>query len=470
MDYYYGNIKKILCYNLYKGVNSLGVFFGTDGVRGIANIELTNEMAYKLGRFGANVITKGKKDAKIIVGKDTRISGDMLESSIIAGILSAGCDVVKVGVIPTPAIPRLIKHFTASAGVMISASHNPFEYNGIKFFCEDGYKLPDSVENEIEAYIIENRDIESVPVGNELGKVLFADNGIEVYGDFVKSTVDVTFEQFKIAMDCANGSSFNVAKKVIGELSGAVLAINDNPNGYNINDNCGSTHMDGIMKYTVENGCDIGLAFDGDADRLLVSDEKGKLVDGDKIMAICAKFMSDKKMLKNNTVVTTVMSNIGFDIALKRNNISSSKTKVGDRYVLEEMKRGGFSLGGEQSGHIIFLDYNTTGDALLTAVQLLAVMKKTGKKISELAEVMDVYPQVLLNARVPNHLKNQYEKNDIISQNIEKVQKNLDGEGRVLVRPSGTEPLVRVMIEGKDQEQLNLYAKELVRVIEENLN
>lgn len=470
MDYYYENIKKILCYNLYKGVNDLGVFFGTDGVRGVANVELTNEMAYKLGRFGAAVITKKRKNAKIIVGKDTRISGDMLEASIVSGILSAGCDVIKVGIIPTPAIPRLIKEFEASAGVMISASHNPFEYNGIKFFCEEGYKLPDSVENEIESYIIENKDIDEIPSGKEIGKVTFAKDGIDIYGEFIKSTVDTSFEGFKIAMDCANGSSYKVAKKVIGDLSGEVLAINDEPNGYNINDNCGSTHMDGIIKYTVENGCNIGLAFDGDADRLLVVDENGTFVDGDKIMAICAKFMAEKKALKNNTVVTTVMSNIGFDIALKKNNINSAKTKVGDRYVLEEMKRGDFSLGGEQSGHIIFLDYNTTGDALLTAVQLLTVMKKTGKKISDLAKVMDVYPQVLLNAKVPNHLKNQYGKNTVISKNIEKVEKNLNGEGRVLVRPSGTEPLVRVMIEGKDQEQLNLYAKELVKVIEENLN
>lgn len=447
----------------------MGKLFGTDGVRGVANTELTNELAYKLGKFGATVITKGKKKSKILIGKDTRVSGDMLESAMISGILSAGCDVIKVGVLPTPAIAYLIRHFDVDAGVMISASHNPVEFNGIKFFNNLGFKLKDEEEAQIEDYILNNKDLEHIPSGTEIGRKTEIFKGEDLYSDFVKSTINVSFTGVNVALDCANGAAFDVAPLTFRSLGAEVHAIHNEPDGFNINVKCGSTHPEDLQKLVVEKSADIGLAFDGDADRLIAVDEKGNIVDGDKIMAICGHHMNKKNQLKDGTIVSTVMSNIGFDIALKENDLKAVKTKVGDRYVLEEMRSNNFSLGGEQSGHIIFLDHNTTGDGLLSAIQLVAVMKETGKTLSELAAIMDKYPQVLLNAKVSNQNKHRYMEDDVIVQRIKEVEEVFHGEGRVLIRPSGTEPLVRVMLEGKDQTVLENYASELVDLIEERL-
>lgn len=444
--------------------------FGTDGVRGIANKELTVELAMALGKYGANVITKGKKKAKIVVGKDTRISGDMLENALISGILSVGCDVIKLGVIPTPAVAKLIRNMGADAGVMISASHNPVAFNGIKFFDSNGLKLPDEVEDEIENNILEKKVIE-MPLGDELGHVIEYDHAKSEYIEYILKTLEgVNFEGMKVAMDCANGSAYEVAPIAMNDLGAKVYSIHHEPDGTNINENCGSTHMNDLKKFVKVVNADVGLAFDGDADRLLAVDENGEFVDGDKIMAICGNHMNKKGILKENTIVTTVMSNLGFDVAVKELEMKTMKTKVGDRYVLEAMLENGYILGGEQSGHIIFLDHNTTGDGLLTAVQLLKVMKETGKPLSELAKIMKVYPQVLKNAKVSNTKKYRFMENQAVSERIDEVEKAFHGNGRVLIRPSGTEPLVRVMIEGADQSVLDQYAEDLVQLIEKELN
>ena len=437
----------------------MGKLFGTDGVRGIANEELTNELAYKLGRFGAYVLSDGEKKAKILVGKDTRVSGDMLESAIISGILSAGCDVIKVGVLPTPAIAYLVRHFDLNAGVMISASHNPLEYNGIKFFNKKGFKLSDEIENQIEDYIINDKDIENIPIGEELGRKTQIYHGMDIYSKFIKATTNMDFKGLRVAIDCANGAASEVAYKTLRDMGATLNIINNAPDGFNINKNCGSTHMAVISNYTREVGADIGISFDGD----------GVLIDGDKIMAICGTYLKNKGKLRKNTIVTTVMSNIGFDIACKDNGMKNVKTQVGDRYVLKKMVENGYDLGGEQSGHIIFLEHNTTGDALLTAVQLLSVLKKRGQKMSEISKMMKVYPQVLKNAKVSNKTKFDYDKDEIILESIKKVEEKFSGEGRVLIRASGTEPLVRVMIEGENYTELESYADELVAIIEERL-
>lgn len=443
--------------------------FGTDGVRGIANKELTIELAMALGKYGAHVITKGKKKAKIVVGKDTRISGDMLENALISGILSSGCDVIKLGVVPTPAVAKLVRTMGADAGVMISASHNPVAFNGIKFFDSKGLKLPDEVEDEIENNILGKKEIE-LPIGNELGHVKEYEHAKTEYIEYVIATLEgITFEGMKIAMDCANGSAFEVAPIAMNDLNAKVYSIHHEPDGTNINENCGSTHMNDLKKFVSVVKADVGLAFDGDADRLLAVDENGDFVDGDKIMAICGHHMNKKGSLTENTIVTTVMSNLGFDVAIKENAMKTLKTKVGDRYVLEEMLENGYVLGGEQSGHIIFLEHNTTGDGLLTAVQLLKVMKETGKPLSELAKIMTVYPQVLKNAKVSNAKKYRFMENKAVADRIDEVEKAFHGKGRVLIRPSGTEPLVRVMIEGSDQSVLDRYADELVELIEKEL-
>jgi len=448
---------------------SMGKLFGTDGVRGVANTELTCELAYKLGRIGAYILTDGKKKSRIIVGKDTRVSGDMLEAALIAGILSAGSDALCLGVVPTPAVSYLTRKYGADAGVVISASHNPVEYNGIKFFNKDGFKLPDEVEEKLEEYILNGKDIASIPTGNEIGKKIEIDTASEDYTDFLKTTIDVELKGMKIAVDCANGASFITAPKTLSELGANVKVVNHNPDGYNINYKCGSTHPEIIQKYVLETGADLGLSFDGDADRLIAVDEKGNIVDGDKIMAICGSYLMEEGKLKNNSLVATVMSNIGLEKALSKYNCNIVKTKVGDRYVLEEMKKSGYILGGEQSGHIIFLEHNTTGDGLLSALQLLSVIKKKNKSLSELASIMKVYPQVLKNAKVSNDKKKKYLEDEVIASRIEEIEKVFHGEGRVLIRPSGTEPLVRVMIEGSDEETLESYAAELVELIETRL-
>ncbi|MTI68512.1 MAG: phosphoglucosamine mutase [Firmicutes bacterium] len=447
----------------------MGKLFGTDGVRGIANKELTVELAYKLGRAGAYVLTKNKKNAKIIVGMDTRISGDMLEAALISGICSVGVDVLSVGVVPTPAVACLTRIYEADAGVVISASHNPVEYNGIKFFNSKGYKLNDDIENEIEDIILNKLDLKENPVGKDVGQKMTVKNAIKEYIEYLEETIDVDFKGLKIAMDCGNGASYQAAPKLIEKLGADVEVIHATPNGVNINVECGSTNPEMVQHLVLETGADIGISFDGDADRLIAVDEMGNIVDGDHILAICGKHLKDKGKLKNNTVVATVMSNMGLDICFKEESIDIVKTKVGDRYVLEEMSKNGYSLGGEQSGHIIFLDHNTTGDGLLTALKLISVIKETNKSLSELAHVMKSLPQVLVNAKVSNDKKKEYLKDDTIKEEINKLEKRLDGEGRVFIRPSGTEPLVRVMIEGKDEEEINKMAKDLADLIEERL-
>jgi phosphoglucosamine mutase len=447
----------------------MGKLFGTDGVRGVANTELTNELAYKLGKYGSHVITKGKKNSKIIIGKDTRISGDMLESAMISGILSTGCDVIKVGVVPTPTIAFLVRHLEADAGVMISASHNPVEFNGIKFFNHEGFKLSDAVENSIEDYILGNKALEHIVSGVNIGKKTDNHDLMHHYSNYVKSTIDLPLDGLKIAVDCANGAAYEVAPKTLKALGATVFTINDQPNGLNINVNCGSTYPKGIQALVVEKEADLGLAFDGDADRLIAIDEKGHIVDGDKIMAICGNHLKKMNALKDNTIVSTVMSNIGFDISLKENNLNTIKTTVGDRYVLEEMKKNNYSLGGEQSGHIIFLEHNTTGDGLLSGIQLINAMLHSKKKLSELANIMKKYPQVLINAEVHNDKKHAFNEDAIINQAIERVTNYFEGNGRVLIRASGTEPLVRVMIEGKNIEEIRKHAEDLASLIEKQL-
>ncbi len=447
----------------------MGKLFGTDGVRGIANIDLTADLAYKLGRIGGYFLTKGKERPKMLVGMDTRISGDMLEGALSAGLNSAGIDVLYVGVVPTPAIACLIKVFKADGGVMISASHNPVEYNGIKFFNEASYKLTDEMENAIEEYILNNKDIDYLPSGGKIGRKIIVENPIRKYMDFLRNTINVDFNGLKVAMDCGNGAAYKAAPELLHELGAQVFVINNEPNGININVNCGSTKPEEVQRLVLETGADIGLSFDGDADRLIACDENGNIVDGDHVLAICGIHLKKKGMLKNNTVVGTVMSNMGLDLALRENSIDLIKTKVGDRYVLEEMRNNNYSLGGEQSGHIIFLDHNTTGDGLLTGLQLMSVVKETGIKLSKLSSVMMDMPQVLVNAKVSAEKKNDYLNDSIIVEKINTIENHFAGKGRVLIRPSGTEPLVRVMIEGDKQEEIKAYAEELASLIEERL-
>lgn len=448
----------------------MGKLFGTDGVRGVANTELTNELAYKLGKFGAYVLTKETHHkARILIGKDTRVSGDMLESALIAGILSAGCDVIKVGVVPTPAIAYLVRHLKLDAGVMISASHNPVEYNGIKFFDGNGFKLSDKIEEEIEDYILNDRELERILSGTEIGRKMEVYKASDLYSEYVRGTAFTDLTGLKVAIDCANGAAFEVAHQALKALGAEVDAFYNEPDGFNINANCGSTHIDVVGDIVKAGNYDIGLAFDGDADRLLAVDENGEFVDGDKIMTICGINMKERGLLAKDTVVTTVMSNIGMDEAFRNHDLKAVKAKVGDRYVLEEMVKGGYSLGGEQSGHIIFLDTNTTGDGLMTAIQLLCILKDSGKKMSELASVMTVYPQVLKNAHVKTENKLAYQNDSVIMDKIKEVEAYFHGNGRVLIRPSGTEPLVRVMIEGSDLSVLEAYADELKMLIETRL-
>ncbi|WP_055668826.1 phosphoglucosamine mutase [Desnuesiella massiliensis] len=444
--------------------------FGTDGVRGIANTELTAELAYNLGRAGAYVLTEGTHKPKILVGMDTRISGHMLEASLVAGILSVGAEAVSVGVIPTPAIAYLTRKYGADAGVMISASHNPVEYNGIKFFDNKGYKLSDELEDAIQNVIETNFEGVPTPVGGDLGRRYIEESAIEDYVEFAKSTVDVNLKGMKIALDCANGASYETAVDTFRALGAEVVVINNDPDGVNINKNCGSTHPEELMDYVVRKNCDLGLAFDGDADRCLAVDEKGNLINGDFIMVICAKYLKEHKLLKDNVLVTTVMSNLGLDIALEKEGIKSVKTKVGDRYVLEEMLKEGYKLGGEQSGHVIFLDFNTTGDGLITGLQLASIIKKSGKTLSQLASVMRELPQVLVNAKIPNDKKEIYKTDSEIVAEIKNIEDALHGCGRVLIRPSGTEPLVRVMLEGENQEEIDKMAHNLAKLIADKAN
>ena len=439
--------------------------FGTDGVRGIANTELTADLAYALGRAGAFVLTEGTHKPKILVAKDTRISGDMLEAALVAGILSVGAEAVILGVVPTPAVAHLTRKYNADAGVMISASHNPVEYNGIKFFDGRGYKLSDELEDQIQAVIEGNFEGVPSPVGGAVGRSYTEETALREYIDYAMSTIKTDLKGLRVALDCANGAAYKAAVKAFRALGARVYVINDNPDGNNINENCGSTHMEELMDYVVRKNCDIGFAFDGDADRCLAVDEKGNMINGDFLLTICAKALKEAGKLKDDTLVVTVMSNLGLDIAAKREGINLVKTKVGDRYVLEEMLKDNYILGGEQSGHIIFLEHNTTGDGLVTALQIAAILKESGKSFSELAGVMKELPQVLVNAKVPNEKKNIYLEDQEIIEAINAVESKLNGVGRVLIRPSGTEPLVRVMLEGENQEEINEMANSLVDLI-----
>ena len=448
----------------------MGRMFGTDGVRGIANTELTAEQAYRLGRAGAYILTSEAHKPKIVVGMDTRISGDMLESALVAGICSAGAQAICLGIIPTPAVAYLTRQYKADAGIVISASHNTVEYNGIKFFDDKGYKLADEVEDKIEELVNNNCQGVPSPTGGKLGRKIVIDSAARDYMNFLESTVDVSFEGLKIAVDCAQGASYAIAPKLFTQLGAEVVVIYNEPDGKNINKDCGSTHPEHLQKFVVENSCDIGLAFDGDADRLIAVDEKGNIVHGDFMMAICASHLKEIGMLKDDVLVVTVMSNLGLDMALAERNIKTVKTKVGDRYVLEEMLKQNYTLGGEQSGHIIFLEHNTTGDGMLTALNILSIMKKKNQSVSSLASIMQELPQVLCNAKVSNEKKEAYTTDKNIISEIKRIEEMLDGCGRVLIRPSGTEPLVRVMLEGKDKDQLEGLAKNLASLIEERCN
>ena len=448
----------------------MGKFFGTDGVRGVANKELTPELAFRLGRAGAYVLTKERKhNAKIIVGMDTRISGDMLEAALIAGICSVGAEAVSLGIIPTPAVAHLVRKYNADAGIVISASHNPVNDNGIKFFNYKGFKLRDELELEIEDIMENSFDSLPRPIGAEVGVRSVCETAVDDYVSFLTSVTDVKFDGIKIAIDCAEGATYQTAPLALSSLGAQLFAIHNEPDGTNINDKCGSTHIEELCSYVKEVGADVGLAFDGDGDRCLAVDENGELVDGDQIMAICGNYLKEQGKLKNDRIVATVMSNLGLMLMGKEKGIEIVKTNVGDRYVLERMLEEGDTLGGEQSGHIIFLDHNTTGDGICTAIQLITVMKKTGKKLSELKKIMEVLPQVLVNAKVAREKKNDYLSNDTIKSEIEKLEAKFAGEGRVLIRPSGTEPIVRVMIEGRDKAELEKDAKALASLIEELL-
>lgn len=444
--------------------------FGTDGVRGVANDELTPLLAMQLGMAGAYVLTK-ENDHKptIMVGCDTRISGDMLANALMAGICSVGANAVYVGVVPTPAVAYLTREYKYDAGVVISASHNPVEFNGIKFFDKDGYKLPDACEDEIEAHINNGMKDINFPTGTDIGKIEYNYEAREDYIEHSIRSVPVDLNGLKIVADCAEGASSYTSVEALKRLGAEVIAIHNNPDGTNINKNCGSTHMEELMERVVAEKADIGLAFDGDADRLLAVDENGTMIDGDQIMAIVGNFMKDNGRLKKDTIVVTVMTNLGFSIMAKENGINTEVTKVGDRYVLECMKEKGYSLGGEQSGHVILLDENTTGDGLLSALHLLEVVVNTGKPLSELASIMTVLPQALVNAKVSNDKKHSFMENETVADAIGKLEAKFAGEGRVLIRPSGTEPKVRVMIEGKNQEEITADAKVLAELIEKEL-
>ena len=440
--------------------------FGTDGVRGEANVTLLPEMAYRLGR--AATIYFGKESEEqplIIIGRDTRISGEMFESALTAGICSAGGRAMLAGIIPTPAIAYLARKHKAKAGIVISASHNPFHDNGIKFFGGDGYKLPDAVEDELEAIVhqLETDDNYPRPTAEHIGHIEYRTDLLNQYMEFVLSTCKERFDGVKVVLDCANGAAYEAMPKILRRLGANVKVIHALPNGTNINDGCGSTHLESLQKAVLENGADFGIAHDGDADRCLCVDEKGQVIDGDHILVMCAMDMMKEGKLPYNTVVTTVMANIGFHQAIKKAGGRAEITKVGDRYVLENMLKNGYKIGGEQSGHIIFTDYSTTGDGLITALQVLSSLKRSGRKASDLTALMTTYPQLLVNVKVAT--KEGWETNEAIKEAIAEGDNELGENGRILVRPSGTEPLIRVMAEGPDQDQLDRICHAIADVV-----
>lgn len=449
----------------------MGKYFGTDGVRGVANKELTPELAFRLGRCGGYVLTlhqqsQDQQKPLVLVGRDTRISGQMLEQALIAGLVSVGIEVFQLGVISTPAVAYLTRTQNASAGVMISASHNPAQDNGIKFFGPDGYKLSDEQENEIED-LLDKEDNLPRPSAEGLGTVDEFPEGLLKYAQFLTQTIPGDLSGLNVYIDAANGATSTAVNRVFADLEADFYTMGMQPNGLNINDGVGSTHPEALAQKVVEEGADCGLAFDGDGDRCIAIDEKGNIVDGDKMMYICGKYLDEKNRLNDHTIVSTVMSNLGYYKALEAAGIKSDKTQVGDRYVVEAMKEHGYNLGGEQSGHIIFLDYNTTGDGMLSGIQLLNVMKQTGKTLSELASEVTEYPQELVNIRVSD--KNGAMNHPEIKAVIEEVEKEMDGDGRVLVRPSGTEPLLRVMAEAPTQEKVHYYVEKIADVVRQTI-
>ncbi|QWL82667.1 Phosphoglucosamine mutase [Streptococcus sp. ZB199] len=444
----------------------MGKYFGTDGVRGEANVELTPELAFKLGRFGGYVLSQHEEETPLVfVGRDTRISGEMLEHALIAGLLSVGIRVYKLGVIATPGVAYLVRTEKASAGVMISASHNPALDNGIKFFGGDGFKLDDDRELEIEALLDAAEDTLPRPSAQGLGTVMEYPEGLRKYQEFLVST-GVQLEGMHVVLDTANGAASTSARQIFADLGAQLTVIGENPDGLNINDGVGSTHPDHLQEKVKEVGVAIGLAFDGDSDRLIAVDENGEIVDGDKIMYIIGSYLSSKGLLEKNTIVTTVMSNLGFHKALDAKGIQKEITAVGDRYVVEEMRKSGYNLGGEQSGHVVIMDYNTTGDGQLTGVQLTKIMQETGKKLSELAAEVTIYPQKLVNIRVENSMKDKAMEVPAIREIIEKMEAEMAGNGRILVRPSGTEPLLRVMAEAPTHEEVDYYVDTIAAVVQ----
>lgn len=448
----------------------MGKLFGTDGVRGVANRDLTYELASKIGQAGAYVLGReNKKSPKILIGMDTRRSGSMLEAALAAGIMSMGGDVVCAGVVPTPAVAYLTRTLGFDAGIVVSASHNSAEFNGIKFFNSDGYKLRDEIEEDIEDIILNDEPVAERPIGGSVGTLMRNESLLSRYIDYAVNTVDVDFSGLKIALDCANGASSKTAPAAFKALGAEVLVIHNTPDGVNINRDCGSTHMESLMQFVKDNGCDMGFAYDGDADRVLAVDKNGKSVDGDVIMAICGSEMKKSGSLKGNTIVATIMSNLGLFKMGDDNNINIAKTKVGDRYVLQEMVDRGYCLGGEQSGHVIFLDYNTTGDGLVTSLQLTKIIKNSEKTLDELAKIITIYPQVLENARVERSGDSDYIEDEEIMNEISRLNVKYNGRGRVLIRPSGTEPLIRVMIEGEDIKEIGRDAKALADLIGKKL-
>lgn len=438
----------------------MGRLFGTDGIRGIVGEDLTHELALKVGEAAAYVLGNGK-EIKVLIGRDTRISGQMLTSALSAGLMSQGAQVIDLGIVPTPAVSYLVKKYGATMGVMISASHNPSEYNGIKLFNNEGFKLPDAVENEIEKYLLGK----AVPNTMKVGTYEACDLAVDDYTDYLVATSNSIKKNLKIIVDCANGSASTTASILFDKLGLDVILINYEYDGYNINDKAGSTHLDGLSKKVKKMKADIGIAYDGDADRCLIVDEKGDLVDGDQIMAIASLMLKNENKLKNNTLVGTVMSNLGLIKFCEQNNINFEATKVGDRYVLEKMLECNYNIGGEQSGHIIFKDFANTGDGELTSIQILYILSSLNKKMSDLASIMKKYPQVLVNVKVRDEAKRLYENDSKISKVIKEVETELNGEGRVLIRPSGTESLIRVMIEGLDQKEIERQANKIADII-----
>ncbi len=449
----------------------MGRLFGTDGVRGVANRELTNELAMRIGMATAEILLKNSQDARptVMIGRDTRASGDMLEAALTAGFCSVGVNVLAVGVVPTPAIAYLVGKYGCAAGVMISASHNPCEYNGIKIFQSTGYKLPDAVEDEIEA-MLDSPQGSELKTGGEVGRRTYCTTAVEDYIEHVVSCCEVSFEGLNIAVDAANGSASVCAKEIFTRLGAKCHMLSDTPNGVNINLNCGSTHLEELSSFVRANKLDLGVAFDGDADRMLAVDEDGEVVDGDKIIAVCATQMKQDGKLAKNTAVVTVMSNMGFFKFCEQNDIRCARTAVGDRYVLEKMLKEGYNIGGEQSGHVIFLDYATTGDGELSAVKLLETVVKSGASLKELSSIMTVYPQVLINVPVTEEGKRKYNNDEYIISAVQEAEMELHGDGRVLVRVSGTEPLVRVMLEGMDIQQITRLGNYIADVVKERLS